>query len=278
MDLLLIAEEPPEFSLPANVIFIKKSLQELNAVFSRVVLENLSIDIAALTLKGTARETGWQICHYKPFFGEAFKEYLLEYSHWAFGDCDLIFGSLSSAMPDILEYDLLVGKGHFGVFRNSEKYLDILLAKDTWKLHKQYAAKQLAKIKFKYSDLDSCGNSPDEMWLCPLMGIYAKHHSDGKYINIQETGMYCHVRPYMSRDEEATAFRIDCCNVKDAPNTTFLYEDGKLCRVAAHTRSAHIYAHFIRRTAQTNNTIKIENYDEAVDYTITPPLTFKKSV
>jgi hypothetical protein len=280
MDLLLIAEEPPEFSLPANVIFIKKTLQELNTVFSRVVLENLSIDIAALSLRGTARETGWQICHYKPFFGEAFKEHLSEYSHWAFGDCDLIFGSLSSAMPDILEYDLVIGKGHFGVIKNSSKYLDILLAKDAWLRHRKYAIDQLNKIKIKYTDLSVCGNGPDEMWLCPLMGIYAEHHKDVKYVNIQKEGMYCHIRPYMNAEEEATAFRVDCCNVEDIPHTAFLYEDDQLYRTvdAKGIKCPYMYAHFIRRTTKAINPIVVINYDEPLQYTITPPLTFKKLV
>lgn len=45
---------------------------------------------------------------FKPAIGHVFEEYLKPYSHWAFGDVDVVYGSLQRFLsPSILAHDII---------------------------------------------------------------------------------------------------------------------------------------------------------------------------
>lgn len=64
----------------------------------------------------------YDFCDFKPAYGDIFHEYITEYSHWAFGDNDLIWGDWETMLPlNWKSYERIGKFGHLTIIQNSEK-------------------------------------------------------------------------------------------------------------------------------------------------------------
>lgn len=82
-----------------------------------------------------------KLCDYKPMYGEIFREEIKAYDYWAFGDCDLIYGTALNALldrilaqtPDIVSLRARWISGGFCLLRNSEKMRGLFRRADDWR-------------------------------------------------------------------------------------------------------------------------------------------------
>lgn len=82
-----------------------------------------------------ALESPYVLCDYRGAFGEIFSDIVKGYSHWAFGDNDLIWGRWSDFLPvDWYTYDKLGEFGHLTVIKNTEEMNSLFRFNDAYKL------------------------------------------------------------------------------------------------------------------------------------------------
>lgn len=82
-----------------------------------------------------------KLCDLKPFYGKIFEEDLRNYAYWAFGDCDLIYGSLfNQVLQELMSrnYDFCSFRekwvsGGFSLIRNTERMRNLYLELDGWR-------------------------------------------------------------------------------------------------------------------------------------------------
>lgn len=286
LDLLLIAEEPPSYPLPDNVIFLQKSLEELDVLLKEVIYEQYKISLNS-TLPahvGDVRKSAWKLCDYKPLYGLLFFNHIKEYSHWAFGDCDVIFGDIASSIPKLFTYTLIVGKGHFSAFKTDELWCSGFFKPTYWDapVVKDYGTNRYNQILEKLKDVTKT-HILDESHYIPDAKIYVKHNfKEAKILDIQENAFFCH-NHIDGNSNTITQFNIMYCGKHDNPDAQdnhYRYMNGSLyrCSESAGIQKSCIYAHFMGRTRLSQNNVKLEDYDAPLNFTIVPPLTFSQYV
>ncbi|WP_051664059.1 DUF6625 family protein [Dyadobacter crusticola] len=116
IDFLIIGDQDHVTSADIpNLLFIKKSLAEINALAT-----------ARLQLQ-TAIHYPYKLCDFKPAYGIIFSDYLKDYDFWGFGDIDVILGDLGNFYtPEMLEqYDVISARhsyisGFLTLFKNND--------------------------------------------------------------------------------------------------------------------------------------------------------------
>jgi hypothetical protein len=111
VDWIFVADQSPEFDLPANVKLCIFSLNDIARRCSNVCDFDIKIDHP------------YHICSLRPAFGLCFQDELLGYSYWGHVDLDVIYGDVLNFIPDaILEgHDRILGRGHLSIYRNSKE-------------------------------------------------------------------------------------------------------------------------------------------------------------
>jgi len=94
-----------------NIIFHKKSLSEMEKLFSKKLKMEVHI------------ESGYKFCDLRPSFGIVFDDYVKKYDFWGHCDLDQIFGDTSKFLTDSIlsKYDKINKNGHFVLYRNIDK-------------------------------------------------------------------------------------------------------------------------------------------------------------
>lgn len=112
-DVLFVSDLVPKW-YPSNFHILKFDIASL----SKLINDKLGTNV---TLKNT-----YKLCDYKPMYGKIFEDYIKEYSYWAFGDCDLIYGdSLNQFLGEIVpKYNVISLRKHwlsgpFTILRNT---------------------------------------------------------------------------------------------------------------------------------------------------------------
>lgn len=141
LNILLFSDIPYIDTLPSNMKLINLSLDNFNTLAS----EKLHIDINLTN--------PYKLCDLRPAYGVIFEDYLNSYSHWAFGDLDLIYGDMFSLLPkNWQDYDVLCFReewlsGSLSIFKNIEK------------INQLYKKSKFHKIAFTSTDnkaFDEC--------------------------------------------------------------------------------------------------------------------------
>lgn len=107
---------------PSNVKFIKMSWGDL---VSRIQgLYDFKIGL----------KTPYGLCDYKCAYGEIFEDIISGYSHWAYGDNDLLWGKWLDFLPkDWHSYDKLGEFGHLTIVRNNKEMNRLYRYNDAYK-------------------------------------------------------------------------------------------------------------------------------------------------
>lgn len=108
-DWLIFTDDRYEYNYPANVHVIYMTFDDLR----RFIQSKFKFKISL--------HDPYKLCDYKVAYGYLFEEYICDYSHWGYCDCDLIFGKLSEFITDDLlsEYDKLFTVGHLCIYKNN---------------------------------------------------------------------------------------------------------------------------------------------------------------
>jgi hypothetical protein len=117
VDFFIISDDDKYIKpLPANVILIKKTLNEVSIIVSQKL--GFEVNIAQ----------GYKMCDFKPAYGLIFSELLKGYDFWGHTDIDIIFGNIREFITDDLlnNYDLISVRpdwlsGCFLLYRNIDK-------------------------------------------------------------------------------------------------------------------------------------------------------------
>jgi hypothetical protein len=114
LKVMLFTDLEYQEELPNNVEKVYMTLDDFNQLAS-ASLDDLTISIT----------NPYKLCDLKPAYGLIFQDYIRDYSHWAFGDLDLIYGRVFDLLPaNWKDYDVLSFReewisGSFSVFKNS---------------------------------------------------------------------------------------------------------------------------------------------------------------
>lgn len=94
-----------------NIFITKMTFSE----FKTIVQSNFEFKISL--------DNPYKICDFRPAFGDIFKAELEGYTHWGYGDMDLIWGNFSAFITlEILNrYEKILRCGHLTIYKNIEK-------------------------------------------------------------------------------------------------------------------------------------------------------------
>jgi len=113
IDFLFFTDLEPPSSLPANVRFVRLSLQE----FRSLARAKLGFEICC--------QRGYKLCDFRPAFGLIFADHLRPYDFWGHSDLDVVYGDIRHFVPDDLlrHHDVISVRrewisGPFSLYRN----------------------------------------------------------------------------------------------------------------------------------------------------------------
>jgi len=282
LDLLLVSEKPPEYPLPSNVIFLQKSLQEIDQLLVKTIYEtyDICLNSSLPTHLENRHNPAWKLCDYRALYPLLFFNNIKEYSHWAFGDCDTIFGNINKSISDLFSYELIVGKGHFSVFKNEKIWNSGFVKPEFWVAPgvRDYGTNRFNAAVQKIKDIIKY-NGFDESYFIPDAKIYAEYHPEKlKLLDLQSSGKYCHNHLTETYKPDG-GFKLMYCGEHPHPeafDNYYLYADGVLyrCSDAFDIKKPCLYSHFMGRTKLAKNSVKIENYDAPLQFSVRAPLIF----
>lgn len=122
LNILFITDLDPVSNSPTNVSYINRSFKQIEAKAAEV----LSLDKLQIV-------NAYKLCDLRPLYAEIFKEEIVEYEYWGFGDCDLIYGNMLKFISD--DFDKSIDVISFNEQRNSGSFL---LLKNTKKINELY--------------------------------------------------------------------------------------------------------------------------------------------
>ena len=125
---------PPDAPwVPSNVHFLNLGLEKLGQLHARLVDDIDERETAAGFFTDLLTTKPYYLVEFKVAIGHIFAEYLTPYSHWAFGDLDMLMGDLVAwtepeelSMYDIFTYSFgdqfrMYTRGQWTVHRNIER-------------------------------------------------------------------------------------------------------------------------------------------------------------
>lgn len=97
--------------------------------------ESLKQKIQALYDFDIELNSPYKFCDLRPAYGEIFREYAEGYSHWAFGDNDLLWGDWQNMLPSNWSECERIGEfGHLTIIKNTEMMRTLYRYNDAYKL------------------------------------------------------------------------------------------------------------------------------------------------
>ena len=106
---LIFTDDTKEFLYPKNVKRVYMTFSECQ----KLIKSKFEFDAQLPNPK--------KLCDYKVAYGYIFSDYIKNYSHWGFGDIDLINGNLNHFITEEMleKYDKIFSLGHLSLFKNN---------------------------------------------------------------------------------------------------------------------------------------------------------------
>lgn len=106
---LILTDDRTQYDLPQNVTIRYTTLQ------------NIKDHVEEKFEWCVPLEKPYKLCDYKPLYGWLFDEELKGFTHWGYGDMDLLLGQLSSFITDdmLMRYAKISKLGHLSILQNS---------------------------------------------------------------------------------------------------------------------------------------------------------------
>lgn len=111
VDYLFVSDLDIDVSAPPNFIFLKMTMKELKEKIQQLFDFPVMID------------SPYNLCDFKPAYGDVFWEIVSRYDFWGNCDTDQVFGNIHKFLSDkILDnYDRILYLGHFSLYKVSDK-------------------------------------------------------------------------------------------------------------------------------------------------------------
>lgn len=96
--------------------------------------------------------TPYDLCKFKPAYGDIFREYIKEYDFWGHCDIDLIFGDLRHFFTNeiLQKYEKILSHGHLCLYKNEKNLNELYKVKR----HDCYFYKDVYSSKVEWSNFD----------------------------------------------------------------------------------------------------------------------------
>lgn len=128
---IILTDDPRTWPmLPPNVIVEPYTLEEIRRTLQSILGDDISLPNA------------YKLCDYRPLYGIVFQDLIGDSPFWGFGDVDVFFGDLTSALPDVgnSTYVRILQRGHLSLVANTE------MGRNLWKLeHPEVDFKRIAR-------------------------------------------------------------------------------------------------------------------------------------
>lgn len=192
-------------------------------------------------------EMPYCLCDYKCAYGDIFGNIIKDYSHWAYGDNDLIWGRWSDFLPhDWHTYDKLGEFGHLTIIKNCEEMNTLYRFNDAY------------KIAFS----DNRNLFFDEQGFNKIVELHHKKYCSFKIADCN---------PRIRKLSPITP-------LKDTRSGLFMWKEGDLFHIAMHEgkleRESVMYIHFLKRKMMVNRIGTTHNclliHDVNIDVCRTP--------
>lgn len=122
-DFFLFSDIRYSAELPENVRLIPITFEELKQKIQKLYDFEISLS------------SPYKLCDYKPAYGDIFCEYAEGYSHWAFGDNDLLWGDWQSMLPNDWNDSERIGEfGHLTLIKNTARMRTLYKYRDAYKI------------------------------------------------------------------------------------------------------------------------------------------------
>ncbi len=263
------------FQVPENVFVKEVNFIEAQQLFEEKLSELFEIKVDLFNNeKFSIIKKPYNLCHYRGMFNLWCKDFLKDYSHWGWTDCDLILGNVLDFYPNALELHCVTGVGHFNFLQNIE-LPELAFGKGytdwDWMSQRYQAAYDF------FCDNSNDYFTGDEVWLIRTFRAYynkLNHKTVGKDIGSADImitpGMTLHQFEYKGMNPQKMS--------EMQLLQKFVYNDGSLYAIFKQTNQIKklMYVHLMRRTHLCKNNIKVINYDEVLNFEIFPPLTFEE--
>lgn len=225
-DWLIFTDDCTEYEYPANVHVRYESFKDMQ---ERV---RHKFDFPVVL------NAPYKLCDLKPMYGYLFSEYLQDYEHWGYCDCDMVFGRLNRFITNTMleNYDKLFVLGHCSILKNNnENNTRFMLPLNGRELYKEVL--QSERI-FTF----------DESYLPTNVNMIYKEHGFSVFTEDYSTNPRARASVF-----QITRFNDDLttyCTEK-AARAVYVWRDGVLTRYTRNfgnfVASELMYMHFQRR-------------------------------
>lgn len=122
-DFLIFTDIVYDGILPDNVRLIHMTFDDL----VNIIQQKYDFDVYL--------KEPYQLCDFKVAYGDIFEDYIINYSHFAYGDNDVIWGCWTDMLPENWhEYERIGYLGHLSIFRNTSKMRTLYKFRNAYKL------------------------------------------------------------------------------------------------------------------------------------------------
>jgi len=261
------------FKIPENVFIKEVSFIEADIFFSSKLSQIFDTKIELLNNdKFSIVKKFHNLCHYKGLYNLWAKDFLKDYSHWGWTDCDLILGNILEFYPNALELSCVTDRGHFAFLINEE------LPSIAFRGEELMTTERYNKAYNYFVKQDGRSFMGDENWtvsnVTRFYGKRAPKKTPRDLICKSITPLWKENSNGKKRDYNF--FMTGNGKLINTGKTVdrFVYNNGNLYTVCENVTYPTLYAHFFARTNMCNNTINVGDYKEILNFEILPPLTF----
>ena len=261
------------FKTPENVFIKEVSFIEASRIFEDKLSDLFDTKIELLNNDNfSIVKKPYNLCHYRGLYNLWLKDFLKDYSHWGWTDCDLILGDVVSFYPDIFLTDCLTNRGHLAIFKNENLEREAFLGEEQW-------TKDLFQKAYNFfvnqTNLRFVG---DETWsIRTITRFYERQKNKITPKNLNEkslTPMWLELNGKRDYSVFMSGNGLNSLVPKDEIISKVEYKNGQLTALTFNSKFPIIYAHFMNRTKLCNNTIKINKYEDFINFLVLPPLAF----
>lgn len=111
IDFLIITDIDYQEPVPANVKFIKLSLEDIAHRASLVLGFEVTLP------------NPYKLCDFRPLYGKLFHTELQQYEYWGHNDMDMVYGDIQHYLDEYnyKEYDKFLPLGHLSFYKNNDE-------------------------------------------------------------------------------------------------------------------------------------------------------------
>lgn len=125
LHILLITDiDTSIYSLPSNVSVFKITFEEVKKRAATFLIDEYNLFIEPSDIL----HNPYKLCDFRPIYHKLFKDILdklglTSNDYFGWGDCDLVYGKISTFLDISLGYDMIGNHGHFTALRYDEPYI-----------------------------------------------------------------------------------------------------------------------------------------------------------